>query len=94
MGADQDDIKAVWLFRYDTEDEVYRSYRFYSNGYADSALGWVEGDTWTFVYEGPEGARSRFTGVESGDTWTYEWHSSIQGGGWEKTEEGSMTKAR
>ena len=92
--ADGNPVEAVFLMRYDAEAEVYRGYRFYSGGYADVALGWVEDDTWTFVYEGPAGARFKFTGVASGDTWTFVWHRSVQGGPWEQTSEGSMTKVR
>ena len=87
-------VEAVFLVRYDTEAEVYWGHRFYSGGYADSGLGWVEGDTWTFVYEGPAGTRFRMTSIVSRDTWKYVWHRSVQGGAWEQTSEGSATRVR
>jgi len=94
INSDGDSIEAVFLIRYDPEAEVYTAHRFYSGGYTDSGLGWVDGDTWTFVYEGATGARFRFTGVTSEDTWTYEWHTSVEGGPWEPGSAGSMTKVR
>ncbi|MDH3650641.1 MAG: hypothetical protein OEQ53_13240 [Saprospiraceae bacterium] len=86
--------EAVFLTRYDPEAKIYTAHRFYSGGYTDSGLGWVDGDTWSFVYEGPAGDRYRFTGVISEDTWTYEWHSSVKGGSWERTAGGSMKKVQ
>ncbi len=86
--------EVVFLTRYDPEAEVYTAHRFYSGGYTDSGLGWLAGDTWTFVYEGSAGARYRIISVITGDTWTYEWHKSVEGGAWERTGGGSMTKVK
>ena len=87
-------VEAVFLTRYDLDSDVYTAHRFYSGGYTDSGLGWVKGDTWTFVYEGQEGVRYRFVGVASGNTWIYEWHESVMGGDWKQTSRGSMTKVK
>jgi len=87
-------VEAVFLQRYDPEAKIYTAHRFYSGGYTDSGLAWVDGDTWTTVYEGSGGTRNRFTGVISGDTWTYEWHRSVKGKPWERTSEGSMKKVK
>jgi len=89
---DGNTVEALFLTRYDSKAKIYTAHRFYSGGYTDSGLGWVDGDTWTFVYEGQAGARTRFTGVISGDTWTYEWHRSVEGGLWEGTGGGGSMK--
>ncbi len=98
LDADGDTIYQVLLNRYDPEAEVYRSHRFYSGGYADSGLGWVDGNTWTFVYEGPRGARFRITLVIAEDNAAYEWHRSLEGGPWEAMgtfgSSGSVTRVR
>lgn len=94
IAANGNEIEAVFLTRYDTVAEIWRAYRYYNNGYADSAVGWLEDGTWTFVYELPGGDRARFTAAMSGDKWTYEWHNSVHGGPWEKVQEGAMTKVR
>ena len=87
-------IETVWLNRYDQEAKVYTSHRFYSGGYTDSGVGWLDGGTWTFVFDGPAGARYRITSVISEDTWTFEWHSSIKGGSWEPGQVGSAKKGK
>jgi hypothetical protein len=92
--AEGDDAEAVFITRYDAVDETWKAYRFYRNGYADQALGWIEGGTHTYVYEGRNGARRKFVGVAEGETWAYTWYRSLQGGPWERTEEGSMTRVR
>jgi hypothetical protein len=92
--ADGNEVEAVFLTRYDEAEEMWRAHRYYNSGYADSAVGWLEDGTWTFVYETPSENRVKFTGVISGDKWTYDWHRSVHGGPWEKTSEGSMTKVQ
>ncbi len=84
--------EAIWITRFDPETERFMGYRFYENGYADSGPGWIDGNTSTFVYELPNGNRSRITATQSGDTTTYVWHRSVQGGPWEKTSEGSSKR--
>lgn len=86
--------EAIFITRFDPQTERWRAYRFYRNGYADAAMGWVDGDSWTFVYEMPDGSRARFTAAASGDIWSYEWHRSVQGGAWEATSDGSMTRVK
>ena len=87
--------KSVAYLRLKDKDKTIETYRFYSNGYADSGLVWVDGDTWTFVYEGEEGARFKFIGTLSGNTFNYKWHKSLKGGPWEPVGEGgSMTKVQ
>jgi hypothetical protein len=87
-------IEAVFLIGYDTEAEMYKGYRFYSSGYVDSGTGWVEGDTWTVVYDNPSGNKNRMTSTITADTWTYVWHRSVHGGPWEESSEGSNTRVR
>jgi endonuclease YncB( thermonuclease family) len=64
------------------------------SSYADSGLAWIDGDTWTVVYEGAGGVRFRMTIVVADGTQTYVWHRSVEGGPWVETSEGSMTKVR
>lgn len=89
-----DSLQLRSLIRYDRDAQVYTAYRFYSGGYADSGLGWVDGDTWKFVHEGPEGARYRATVLASQDTWAYEWHRSVRGGPWEPRSTGALKRVR
>ena len=88
------DVEAVFINGYDTNAKVYRGYRFYSGGYADSGIGWVHGDSFTILYKEPDGTIYRASSTITADRWTYVWHRSVQGGPWEQTEEGSMTKVR
>ena len=90
--ASGDPRDAVFIIRFDPETEMLMGYRFYNSGYADSGFGWVDGNTSVFVYELAEGARARITQTWSGNTITYVWHSSVEGGPWEQTSEGSTRK--
>ena len=54
-------VEAVFIIRYDTNAEMYRAHRFYSGGYADSGIGWMNGDSLTFVFEGPDGTMDRMS---------------------------------
>jgi len=72
-------IEAVFMTGYDTNAKVYRGYRFYSSGYADSGIGWMNDNSFTIVYEGPDGTIDRMSSTLTGDTWTYVWHTSAQG---------------
>lgn len=87
-------MKMVWLNRYDSKAKLYTTHRFYSNGYMDSGLGWVDGNTWTYVYDVDADNRYRITVVMSENTSNYKWHRSLKGGPWEPTGEGSMKKVK
>ena len=89
-----DEIVVVQYTRYDTDEDAYTTHRFVSNGYADTGLTWVDGDTWTFVYDGPDGVRFRDTSTVSGNAMTTVWHISEQGGDWQEMEDlgGSLTR--
>ena len=87
--------KSVYYLRLKDKDNTIETYRFFSNGYADSGLVWVDGDTWTFVYEGEDGARFKMIGAFSDSTINYRWHRSLKGGLWEPIGEGgSATKVQ
>ena len=89
---DGESRKLVFFTKYDPESEVYETYRFNSNGYTDSGYGWVDGNTWTLVFEGTKGARYKITSTISEDTWSYKWHISQKGGPWKPGNEGSARK--
>ena len=86
------EVEAIWITRLNPETGELTAFRFYNNGYADSGRVWIDGDTAVTVYELPGGARARITQTWSEDTVTYVWHRSVQGGAWEETSEGSMTR--
>lgn len=83
------------VFGYDTEEEVFTWHRYWSSGNIQIARGWVHGDTWTFLFDDPVGMKTRLIMVEtSTDVVTFHWERSIEGGPWEVTSEGRMTKVR
>lgn len=88
------DREAIFIVRWDPAAEAFRGYRFYENGYADSGFTWVDGDTWTTVYEGANGRRFRITQTFTDTGTEYVWHRSDAGGPWVKTGEGSTTNVR
>jgi hypothetical protein len=88
------EMDLVSIVRYDTATEMFRGYRFYNSGYADEAVGWIDGNDWVFVYDAPSGNKVRFTATLSDTSWVYQWHRSVQGGPWEARSDGSMTKVR
>ena len=39
------------VYGYNRHEKAYTMYRYWSNGWSDFAKGWVEGNTWTWVFE-------------------------------------------
>jgi hypothetical protein len=85
-----------WVNGYDAAAKVYTTWRFNDNGYRDSGFGWRTGDnTWTWVFDSTAGRKLRFTAEFPSETvYTYKWARSVEGGAWEDTSAGSMTKVR
>jgi hypothetical protein len=89
------DDEALWVAWWDDGDEVYRTYRLYNSGYSDSGVKWMDGDTWTFVYEGRTGGRSKLVTVRTDDdTFEYTWYRSLRGGPWVESSAYAMKKVR
>lgn len=84
----------LFVLRYDAQAEGYVGYRFYKGGYADSGHTWVDGDTWTMVFDSPRGNRYRATAVAAENTWSWDWHRSIHGSAWEAYGSGSMVRVK
>ena len=93
--ASGDTIGLLHMFGYDTEEEVYTWHRYWSSGNNEFARGWVHGDTWTFLFDDPVGMMTRLIMVEtSAHVVTFHWEGSVEGGPWEVTGEGRMTRVR
>lgn len=75
--------QGLYLNRWDDVDEVFRSYRFYDTGGSGSGFMWVDGDTWTSVFEGPKGARDKAVWTLSEEAAEYALYRSVRGGPWE-----------
>ena len=80
----------LFIFGYDAEAEAYTTFRFYgSSGFFDTGRCWVDGNTWTILFEDNPSRIVRFTGVEeSEDVWAYKWERSTEGGEWVETSAG------
>lgn len=87
-----DEGEAFYVNRWDSENELYRSYRFYDTGYADSGTMWVDGETWTVVMEGPKGSLDRIIWTVAPEDAEYTWHRSVRGGPWEEVTTHSFTR--
>ena len=90
--SDGGEGEAVFSTRYDPVEDVYWSYRFYANGYADSGRTWIDGNDWTSVYEMPDGLLRQSGTFTSDDTFEYVWHMSEHGGDWVEVETGAMSR--
>lgn len=85
-------VKALWILEYDQEADLYTSNRYHSRGYSDSGFVWVDGNSWLFVFNIPNGNRVKMTSQISEDNWAYKWHVSSKGSSWEESSEGSFTR--
>jgi hypothetical protein len=93
--SDGNVVTSVFLLGYDTEEEVYIGFRFYGGGYHDSAKLWVDGNTWTWLFEDNGATRLRSTAVfESPNAYSYEWARSVEGGDWVNSSSGGAVKVR
>ena len=80
---------------YDAEAEAHTAFRFYGGGFHDTGKGWLDGDTWTFIYGDNPGRLIRFTGTwESEDVWVYKWERSVEGGEWVETSGGTAYRVK
>jgi hypothetical protein len=87
--------KTVGVWSYNPERGFYTWLRYWGNGNLDDHLGWVDGETWTWMQRDTAGGHYRFVMVEESPTeMTWRAWRSIKGGEWEPTGDGTMTKVR
>ena len=89
--------RMVGVWGYDPDQEVYTWHRYWGNGRIDHSIGWVDGDTWTFIErtDGSPRRAARLTIVEESATgYSFQWESSIQGQDWVPSSHGTATKVR
>ena len=88
-------VSTIHLMGYDPDAEAYTAFRFYGNGYHDTGMGWVEGNTWTVVYADNPGRMIRWTGIqETQDAFSYKWERSVEGGEWVETSGGRAYRVK
>jgi hypothetical protein len=87
--------EVVHFMRWDPDEEAYIWNRFWSSGYVDQAAGWMQDDSWVFLFLDPPGNVRRMTMTfESEDQIRFMWERSREGGGWETTGEGRTVRVR
>ena len=87
------------LWGYNPEAKAYFGFRYYSDGWTDFPKGWLNGKTWTFVFEdehrGGKAQRRQVTQVlESPTVLTFQWDRSVEGAPWTTTAVGKCSKAK
>ena len=89
-------VTNIHIMGYDAEAGTYTASRFIgSSGFSDTGRGWINGDTWTFIYGDNPSRIIRFTGTwESEGVWVYKWERSVEGGPWEETSGGKAYKVK
>jgi hypothetical protein len=87
--------KTVGIWRYDAERQLYTWLRYWGNGILDDHVGWVDGDTWTWMQRDTPGGHYRFVMVEESPTeMSSQWWRSLRGAEWEFAGNTTMTKVR
>ncbi len=80
---------------WDPQKEAYVWNRYWSSGYVDQGVGWLQDDTWTFLFLGTPGAIQRLNmAFESEDVLGFKWERSVKGGSWEVIGEGRTVRKR
>lgn len=92
---------AEWtgIWGYNPEAKAYFGFRYYSDGWTDFPKGWLNGKTWTFVFEdehrGGKAQRRQVTEVvESPTVLTFQWDRSVEGAPWTTTAVGRCSKVK
>jgi len=87
--------KMVSVYSYNPQREYYTWLRYYGGGNVDDHIGWVNGNTWTWMQRDSAGGHYRATMVEVSPTQaTGRWDVSVKGGDWELSGNWTGTKAR
>jgi len=88
-------VKTVSVYSYNPQRGYYTWLRYYGGGNVDDHIGWVDGNTWTWMQRDSAGGHYRFTMVEVSPTQaTGRWDVSVKGGDWELGIGGTSTKVR
>jgi hypothetical protein len=83
----------VGFWGYDPQKERYTWNRYWSNGRMETAVGWINGVTWTFVLETSPVRVARVTITEDGDSrYHFRWDQSVEGGDWTLASQGTAEK--
>lgn len=77
------------------DKEAFIWNRFWSSGYVDQAIGWMQDDAWVFLFLDPPGNVRRMTmAFESPDRIRFMWEQAREGGAWQKVSEGKTNRVR
>jgi len=88
-------VELLGVWGYDPGEGAYTWQRYWGDGSSDVFKGSIDGDTWTFVSEEQDGLRHRFVLTEeSSDGLPFFWEQSPDGGPWEHSADGKMTRLR
>jgi hypothetical protein len=85
--------QGLYINRWDGDNEVFRTDRFYDTGQSGSGFTWVEGHTWTSVMEGPLGSRDKVVWTLRQQAAEYTLYRSVRGGPWESVYTTSYRRA-
>ena len=89
------EMLGVW--GYDADRAVYVWDRYWSQGRVDHSVGWITGNTWTFLLqiEGSPRRLARLTMTEdSPTTYSFKWESCIEGQDWVPSSAGTATRVQ
>ena len=88
-------VETVGLWSYNAEREFYTWMRYWGSGNVDDHVGWVDGDTWTWMQRDKPGGHYRFVFIEESSTeMSQQWWQSIRGAEWELAGNATLTKVR
>ena len=90
---------SVWVSGYDKTEKAYTWYRYSSQGWTDSAKGWVKDNTWVWVFKPERSSKGEHVRWQaackmSPGAWAYRWVRSVDGQPWETASEGKCTKVK
>jgi hypothetical protein len=93
-------VPVLHVYGYDADEEAYTSQSFYGRSFAwgssMSGMGWVEENTWTWLWVNNPVSVVRMTWVVEDDSSSVsiKWEYSRKGGPWQPANEATMTKVR
>jgi hypothetical protein len=89
-------VPVLQVLGYDAEEEMYTMDSFWGhNGMSASAKGWVDENTWTYVWGHNPTSLARLICVEeTPSSASLKWEYTPKGGSWEVANEATMTRVR
>jgi hypothetical protein len=92
-------VPVLHVYGYDADEEAYTMYSFYGRtfgwGSSASAMGWVEDNTWTFVWADNPVSLMRLTMLEEKpSSVSLKWEYSRKGGPWQAANEATLTRVK